>query len=124
VAGDDITTDRPGGKYLWLMCVRERTKLVSCKVRDVDGSSSPFVMALKSSITNRTTSNFSICKKHISLSFSEFRTFIYLFAELLLLSQNQQYDAGIEVIEQWFVLTCLNVWLFIKVSPHSVSITS
>jgi len=33
-----------------------------CKVRDVDGSSAPFIIALKSNIANRMNSNFSFCK--------------------------------------------------------------
>jgi hypothetical protein len=62
MAGDDITTDRPVAKYLWLMYVRERTKWISCNVRDVDGSSAPFVITLNSSFNNRMTPNISSCK--------------------------------------------------------------
>jgi hypothetical protein len=79
VDGDDITTVRPGGKYLWLMCVRERTKWISSKVSVVDGNISPFVIALNSSVTNRMTSIFSFCKKPNTLSVSQYRAFIYLF---------------------------------------------
>jgi len=63
VAGDDITRDRPGLKYLWLMCVRQRTKWISCNVRDLDGSSAPFVIELKSNITNKMPKIISLCKK-------------------------------------------------------------
>jgi hypothetical protein len=62
MAGDDITTDRPVAKYLWLMYVRQRTKWISCNVRDVDGSSAPFVITLNSNISNKMTSNFPFCK--------------------------------------------------------------
>jgi hypothetical protein len=64
VAGDDITRDRPDAKFLWLMCVKQRTKWISCKVRDAGGSSVPFGKALKSNTTNRMSKNFSFCKKN------------------------------------------------------------
>ena len=62
VAGDDITRDRLGAKYLWLIFVRQRTKCTSSKIREVDGSIAPFVITLKNSITHRMHSNFSLCK--------------------------------------------------------------
>ena len=60
----DITRDRPGAKYLWLMCIRQRTKWISCKVRDVDDSSTPFGIALKNNIANRMPIFISFCNKH------------------------------------------------------------
>jgi len=63
VSVDDITRDRSGVKYLWLMYVRQRTKWISTKLMDVDGSISPFAIVLKSSITNRLNSSFIFCKK-------------------------------------------------------------
>jgi len=51
-----------------MMNVRKRTKWISCKVRDVDDSSAPFVIALKISITNRMNSDFSFYKKRHILS--------------------------------------------------------
>jgi hypothetical protein len=50
VAGDDITRYRPGAKYFWLICNKERNKFISCNERDVGDSSIPFVMMLKSNI--------------------------------------------------------------------------
>ena len=67
MADDVITRDRPVAKYLWLIYVRERTKWTSCKVRDVDGSSVPLIIALKSSNSSRMNSNFSFCKNPIQL---------------------------------------------------------
>jgi len=71
VAGDDITTVRPGAKYLWLMYVRQRTKWVSSKVSGVDGRSDPFVIALKNGITNRMPKIISFCKIHNTFLFSQ-----------------------------------------------------
>ena len=68
------------------MCVRQRTKWVSCKVRDLDGSSAPFVLALESSVTNRIPKNISFCKKHYVILFTRYRTFLYLFHKYLYLS--------------------------------------
>jgi hypothetical protein len=45
------------------MCVKQRTNWTSCKLRALVGCSAPFVIVLKSSITNRVTKNFSFCKK-------------------------------------------------------------
>jgi hypothetical protein len=62
VAGEVITRDSPVAKYLKLISVRESIKWTSCKVRDVDGSSDPFIIALKSNNSNRINSNFSFIK--------------------------------------------------------------
>ena len=85
VAGDDITRDRPGEKYPWLMYVRQRNKWISCKVRSEDYSSAPFEIVLKCSITNRMTSIVSFCIKHNTLSVTQYRTFLYLLVEFLFL---------------------------------------
>ena len=69
VDGDDITRLPLGAKNLWLISVRQRTKWISSKVRDVDGSSAPFVIALKNNITNRMPKFISFCNKHKHVHF-------------------------------------------------------
>ena len=43
---DDITTDRPGAKYLWLMCVRQRTKWIYRKLSELECRNVPFLKAI------------------------------------------------------------------------------
>ena len=118
VDGDDITRDRPGAKYLWLIYVRQRTKWVFRKLRDLDGSSAPFVIALKNNITNRMSTNFSFCKKHDSHSVTQYHTFYYLLPELLFLSRNREYYGGIEVMVRWFCTACINGFVIFVFSAY------
>ena len=75
------------------MFVRQRTNCTSSKLSELDGSSAPFVIALQSSITSRTISNFSFCKEHsIHELFSSVHSFIY-WKKLHLFSSYSVYDA-------------------------------
>ena len=80
--------DRPGTKYLLVMFVRQRTKWISCKLRILNGSSSPFVIELESNITNGMTKIITFSKKHNALSVAQHRTFLYLLNGFFYLSQN------------------------------------
>ena len=122
VPGDNITRDRPVEKYLWLMYVRQRTKWISCKLWDVDGSSAPFVIALKRSITNNLTSNFSFCKKGI-FSFAQYPTIPYFFDYVLFLSQEQEYDSGIGVMTRVLFPYFIGGCVILIFPPHIVSVT-
>ena len=75
------------------MCVRQRTNCTSSKLSELDGSSAPFVIALQSTITSRTISNFSFCKEHnINTLFSSVHSSIY-WKKLHLFSSYSVYDA-------------------------------
>jgi hypothetical protein len=60
------------------MCVRQRTRWISCKVRDADGSSTPFVIALKRSITDKVRPDFLFYKKKHTFSCSKPHITFYL----------------------------------------------
>ena len=70
------------------MYVRQRTNWVSFKLRELDGSSAPFVIALKINVTNRMPKIISFCKKHKANSFASYRKFLYSFNEFVFLSQD------------------------------------
>jgi len=66
---------------------------------------------------------FFILQKHNSILVPQYRTFLSLFDELLVLSQNEQLDAGIKIIEQWCVPACISDRIVLTVTPDSVSFT-
>jgi len=67
MSGDDITRDCHGPKYMWLIYVKQRTKWTPSKLKDIEGSSSPFgIVGKKSIVSKMMNSNFLNCqiKKH------------------------------------------------------------
>jgi len=63
------------------MFVRQRTKWISSKLRVLDGCSAPFVIELKSNITNRMPKIISFCKKKKKNAFNCPVTYIPLLIE-------------------------------------------
>ena len=124
VDGDEITRGRPGVKYLWLIYVRQRTKWISRKLRFLDCSSSPFVIALKSSITNKMHTKFWFCNKHNSLSVVQCRTFTGLLKNCYFFLGKLGYGCGTEVMARCLFTRYINVLDIFMDSTYSFYVTS
>jgi hypothetical protein len=107
--GDDITRDRPGAKYLWLMFVRQHTKWSSCIIRKLDDSSSPVVNALKSIPKSITFFLFKKKKqqtKHTFLLLSTEHSSPY-WMKFYSFPRNRAYDGGFEDMAQDLFPYCI-----------------
>jgi hypothetical protein len=88
----------------------QSTKWISCRVRDVNGNSVAFVIALTFNKKDQREFKCIILQKntkHIQLlsavhSVAQCCTFLYLLHKFLFISQIQGYEAVFELMAQWF----------------------